>query len=432
MLSDATEGMVAAPNLHVGPTGVSGATAHLLRLDTIGGVERDFAMYIAHPVLRAGDHRVIVAGRPIHPHLRAGVMASAPVDHLRYRWGIRLPRWPRAVRLRQLDRILERTRPARLVLWNHFGDLELVTIAARHGIPVVYYEHGAGWLRPEGERARGFLAAVAGVVCNSHAASRLLALRHGWSGPTRIHLNGLRYDARPERTMRKDPPSKRAWRIGIAGRLIPLKGHPVALHALRILAGLGHEAELNVAGTGPQEARLRALAAELGLTERVRFHGVLSDMPAFYREIDLLVVPSLREPFGLVSIEAAAWGCPVVAAAVDGLPETLEDGTTGLALPCTEPLEDYAAIGGDDAGMPELVYDPVSDALHPPRFIAPAALAEAIAAICGDADRFRAMSAAAGERIPATFDFDRHVAAVDAAMVELAPSVTSAAARAGR
>lgn len=397
---------------------VSGPTLHVLRLDTIGGVERDFASYISHPMVADGDHRVLVVGRPIHPHLRGSITVAAPVDSLRSWRGLRIPGILRPSRLRA---ILRRADPVRLVLWNHLGDAGVMACADALGLPVIYYEHGAGWLRPPVERVRSCLDHAAGVVCNSRAAQRLLAERFGWRGRAEVHPYGLRSDARPATAQRKRRPEGRQWRLGMAGRMIPLKGYPLALHAAALLRDRGCAVELHLAGTGPDAAHLRALAINIGLADSVVFRGVVDDMSAFYRDIDIMLVPSLREPFGLVSIEAAAWGCPVVAAAVDGLPETMEPGTTGLALPCTEALEAYPILGGQTEGLPKQVYDPITDALTAPRFVAPSDLADAVHGLIVDPERFEGMSAAAGERIPKRFDFDRHVADLDAAFRRLAP-----------
>jgi glycosyltransferase involved in cell wall biosynthesis len=66
------------------------------------------------------------------------------------------------------------------------------------------------------------------------------------------------------------------------------------------------------------------LIADLDLAPHVTFHGIVHDMPGFYRGIDVFLCPSLREPFGSVCLEAAAWGCVVVASRVDGLVEAVE------------------------------------------------------------------------------------------------------------
>ena len=123
------------------------------------------------------------------------------------------------------------------------------------------------------------------------------------------------------------------------GRIQPLKGLDVAV---RTLAEIGRsDAQLIVVGgasgvEGATElARVEALIQELGLVGRVKFyepqpHHLLS---TFYRAADVVLVPSRSESFGLVALEAAACGIPVVATAVGGLLNLIEDGKTGFLVP---------------------------------------------------------------------------------------------------
>ncbi len=132
------------------------------------------------------------------------------------------------------------------------------------------------------------------------------------------------------------------------GRIQPLKGAGLALGCL---AELGDpNAVLVVVGgpSGPEGddelARLHALARTPGLSGRVRFvdpqpHGQLC---AFYRAADVCLVPSRSESFGLVALEAAACGTPVVAADVGGLRSLVDDGLTGFLVEGRTPAE-YAA-----------------------------------------------------------------------------------------
>jgi D-inositol-3-phosphate glycosyltransferase len=129
------------------------------------------------------------------------------------------------------------------------------------------------------------------------------------------------------------------------GRIQPLKSLDVAVRALAQLDD--ERAVLVVVGgaSGPEGrhevGRIRRLVAELGLTGRVRFaapqpHHLLS---TYYRAADVVVVPSRSESFGLVALEAAACGTPVVAAAVGGLRTLVVDGVTGFLVDGRDPRD---------------------------------------------------------------------------------------------
>jgi D-inositol-3-phosphate glycosyltransferase len=134
------------------------------------------------------------------------------------------------------------------------------------------------------------------------------------------------------------------------GRIQPLKGPDVAIGAL---AAMRHDDALLVlvgGASGPdgveETVRARRLAAELGVESRVRFvdpqpHHLLS---SFYRAADVVIVPSRSESFGLVALEAAACGIPVVASAVGGLLNVVHDELTGLLVGGRDPRRYAAAI----------------------------------------------------------------------------------------
>ncbi|MBS0334984.1 MAG: glycosyltransferase [Proteobacteria bacterium] len=117
------------------------------------------------------------------------------------------------------------------------------------------------------------------------------------------------------------------------GRLHEAKAHDVSLQALARLP----EAYLWIAGVGPEETKLRALAEALGVAERVRFLGWRNDPSALYRAADLCVFPSRYEPLGNVVIQAWAHGLPVIAAASQGPRALIDDGRDGLLIPIDEP-----------------------------------------------------------------------------------------------
>lgn len=129
------------------------------------------------------------------------------------------------------------------------------------------------------------------------------------------------------------------------GRIQPLKGLDVAVSALAAMND--RTARLVVVGgaSGPdgeaEVARMLTLAGDLGVSERVLLvepqpHHLLS---SYYRAADVVVVPSRSESFGLVALEAAACGVPVVASAVGGLLTLVDHGETGFLVPDRDPVE---------------------------------------------------------------------------------------------
>jgi D-inositol-3-phosphate glycosyltransferase len=134
------------------------------------------------------------------------------------------------------------------------------------------------------------------------------------------------------------------------GRIQPLKGLDVAVRALAALRR--PDATLVVVGgaSGPEGARevdrIHALMEDLHVVDQVRLvdpqpHHLLS---TYYRAADVCVVPSRSESFGLVALEAAACGTPVVAAAVGGLRTLVDDGLTGFLVEDRDPAQFAAGI----------------------------------------------------------------------------------------
>jgi len=156
----------------------------------------------------------------------------------------------------------------------------------------------------------------------------------GYTGPLAVIPQfGVDPDIFAPRLGEQDP--ARGFVIGYAGRLVPEKGVDLLLEAV---AGLSGVWRLVIVGSGPELNRLELLARRLGLADRVSFEGDISSirMPAFYRELDALVVPSRSRPnwieqFGRVLIEAMACGVPVVGSDCGEIPNVVGD--AGLIFP---------------------------------------------------------------------------------------------------
>lgn len=117
--------------------------------------------------------------------------------------------------------------------------------------------------------------------------------------------------------------------IGTVSRLIPAKGIDIFLQALALqnkkmpLKGL-------IIGDGPERTALQNLAHELGLSEKVLFLGHRTDVPKLLSALDIFILPSLREGFGLVLLESQCMGLPVIASETGGITEIINHGSNGL------------------------------------------------------------------------------------------------------
>lgn len=122
--------------------------------------------------------------------------------------------------------------------------------------------------------------------------------------------------------------------IACPGRLHPQKGFDFAIRAFAKIHSRFPRARLVLAGDGQERAALLALVAQWGLQDRVVLRGWVSppQIPAFLNESTLVLMPSRWEPFGLVALQAAQMGRPIIASRVGGLPEIVLDNETGLLI----------------------------------------------------------------------------------------------------
>lgn len=195
--------------------------------------------------------------------------------------------------------------------------------------------------------------------------------------------------ARPDGTAAAS--TARPARLLSVARLIPRKGIDTVIAAL---ARLDPAVEYHVVGSGPDEARLRTLAAARGVADRVHFLGRVDDaqLAQEYQHCTLFVLPARRTPdgelegYGLVYFEAAAWGRAVVAGRSGGEVDAVVDGQTGIL------------VDGESVDQ----------------------LARAIGGLLADPPRCQRLGAAGHARVIASHNWQSAAATVDAVLEQLA------------
>ncbi len=121
--------------------------------------------------------------------------------------------------------------------------------------------------------------------------------------------------------------------IGTAGPLEFDKGHDVFIRATPLILQRVPNAQFVIAGTGPEETRLRQLVRDLKMTEQVTFVSGMADLAVAIEAMDIFVLPSLRQGLGTIMLEAMARSRPVIASQSGGIYQIVKEGVTGLLVP---------------------------------------------------------------------------------------------------
>ena len=311
-----------------------------------GGAESQVAQ-LAAALRRRGWEASVVSLLAPTAHTEALAAAGVPVFTAAMLPGRPDPRaWVR------LARILGALRPH--VLHGHMFHANLAARLARLVLPVPVVvstihsiaesPRGSAPLRGRDRlyRVTGWLAGatvcVSEAVAERHAAARAVSARR-----LRVIPNGVDTTLfRPDAARRAD--TRAALALGgefawlAVGRLMWKKDYPTMLDAMARQPG----GVLLIAGEGPLDAELRALAARLGA--RARFLGPREDIPALMNACDGLLLSSIVEGLPMVLLEAAASGLPAVAAGVGGVREAVLDGRTGYVVPPGDPAALAAAM----------------------------------------------------------------------------------------
>lgn len=383
---------------------------HYVKLDSVGGVGAQFVDFVATTGQTNHWHAdVVLCGRRrLHPLLKRQLPRHTTLYYEKYFGTMKLPGWPRCIRRTRQHQLFNLCKADVALIWNEFGRSGLNVIRAVGAKRCVYWERGTAWTPGVTRSKKAFIRHLGASLANSYASKRMLQLRWGYKGQIQVVHNALRPSLRPANVHSRQAP-KSTYRLGLAGRLIPIKGVAIALHATAQIRKRGYDVSLDVAGDGPDRHQLRTLAEYLGIGDVVRFLGLVSDMATFYDGIDVLIHPALQESFGLIANEAHAFGVPTIVTAVDGLVEAVAHNVSGICVEPTEPLSTYPELGGRTDGLPPYVYHPAEDMIDAPRLVAPDKLADAVVRLMEDKSLYERLSEQAVNRLATHFDFEVHV-----------------------
>jgi glycosyltransferase involved in cell wall biosynthesis len=321
-----------------------------------GGVERT-TLDIARAIVAAGGKALIATagGRMVEEAERLGARVIIGPYATKNPLGV----WQNAAKLAAIvkaERVSLVHARSRAPAWSAY------LASRRTGVPFVTTYAGIHKAsNPFKRRYNAVMASGDIVIANSKFTADHVLAEHGIDPAKLVTIpRGTNIDAfTPANVARERIAKLRAeWSAGdrhvilLPGRLTRLKGHTTFLDALAKLATRDFVAVLAGGGGGDHDhyvQELKQQIARLGLEQSVRMPGHVSDMPAAYLAADVVVSPStVPESFGRTPVEAQAMGKPVIATALGGQLETVEEGVTGFLVP---PFDAAALAGAIDRAM---------------------------------------------------------------------------------
>ena len=332
-----------------------------------GGSERQFALLIEN--LDREKFEPIVASVGMDPREAEEHLARNPapfaLDRCRsdLHWA-EITRYHTYRKLRDVAQIYFIPRPSKLALFRPMAGLYRIIGVERPDIVFCISEFTgllagpASWLRGCRHRILGLRGArleaeehrpnlrirvldfllrwvcrqvMTGFVANSHALLDHCHQVKGYRGERmRVIYNGV--SEHPRDPEKGKIPSGDAVRIGIIGRLYPVKDHRTLLRAASLIP-ITLPVKFLVIGNGPLDRELEQLARDLGLEKRVSFLGWVPEVSEVLSQLDIVVLTSTSEGFNNSIAEAQMHGIPVVTTDAPGCSEIVVDGETGFVVP---------------------------------------------------------------------------------------------------
>lgn len=316
--------------------------AHVIKIVRTAGAERHLLMLLSGLRERGIDAQIIVLVEPRNPmddFVEAANGRGIPVGRMVIHSDVDV------MLSRQLQQAFREMKPDIVHTHLQHADLFGIPAARLARVPVVVSgRHNDNAFRrrlPLRMTNRALWQGVDAGIASSEAVRRFCIEVEG-APAKKVHTIYYGLEDKPNDALRQQ--RRAAFRaelnanadtvlLGMVSRLIEQKGVSYGLAAFAQIAAQYPQARLVIAGDGPLRRSLEAQADSLGIREWVDFLGWREDVMTVFAGLDILLLPSLWEGFGLALLEAMASRLPIIASRVSAIPEVVIDGETGLLVP---------------------------------------------------------------------------------------------------
>lgn len=263
---------------------------------------------------------------------------------------------------------------------------------------IIEHDQGASWYRQPDIASN--LKTVDAVISLSKA-SQVIMEELGYD-PSKIHLIYYGIDFKQLKATAPTPRPSGKKIITTVCRLEPIKGVDALLKAIPVVLKHRTDVEFWIVGDGSARNDLIKLTSKLGIKDYVKFWLTQTEVANFYASTDLFVLASVREPFGSVLPEASFFKLPIIAGNVDGIPEIISHGKTGILI---EPSEPFNPLKGRN---PQWVVDGTNRKLRKPYSLNHTELGKAIINLLDNPELSRVMGMEACKRVQKSFQVQRY------------------------
>ncbi len=273
---------------------------------------------------------------------------------------------------------------------------------------IILHERGIAWNVPQRDKdiCRENAEKALMVLANSYATKTMLIKKFGIPGKIiKVVYNGFLNpgDVTPSTICRKKGDKKV---VGFLGRFDLPKGAHTFVKLARRLAKR-KDMVFRMGGSGFLEDYLKDEIRECG---NIEYKGRTREPMEFLKGLDILIVPSIREPLGNVIIEAGYLKKPVIASNVDGIPEIIDDGLSGVLLDPIRKisLPDFSSLPPESPPIPEYVIDPLKKELRAPGELDVSELENAVVSLLNNPERMKGLAESLYEKVTSIFTLDNY------------------------